>query len=115
MLANPLTLTYCYAGGTFTDCVWNRVSLAASGAYGVLINDIVGFTFIRNVFRAGTIRGHNSTYSTQITRANSCTFTDSRIIEGAMYFITCDGITVTGTQYCEAVSGTTVTTYSGYV
>lgn len=26
----PLTMSYCYAGGTFTDCVWSRVTLAPS-------------------------------------------------------------------------------------
>lgn len=40
LLVSPLTMTYCFAGGTFTDCVWSRVSHAASGAYTVVLTDI---------------------------------------------------------------------------
>lgn len=115
LLTNPLTMTYCFAGGTFTDCVWARVSMAASGAHTIILTDIAGFTFIRNTIRANTIRGNSTTYSLLATRAQNCTWTDPVIIQGAMNFTTCTDITVTGTVYCEAVSGTTVTTYTGYV
>jgi len=40
LLTNPLTMTYCYAGGTFTDCVWARVSMAASGAHTIVLTDV---------------------------------------------------------------------------
>ena len=115
LLMSPLTMTYCFAGGTFTDCVWARVSMAASGAHTNTLTDIAGFTFVRNTIRANTIRGNSTTYSINATRAQNCTWTDPVIIQGAMAFTTCTNITVTGTVYCEAVSGTTVTTYAGYV
>ena len=115
LLTSPLTMTYCFAGGTFTDCVWARVSMAASGAHTVTLTDIAGFTFVRNTVRANTIRGNATTYAINATRVQNCTWTDPVIIQGAMAFTTCTNITVTGTVYCEAVSGTTVTTYAGYV
>ena len=115
LLMSPLTMTYCFAGGTFTDCVWARVSMAASGAHTNTLTDIAGFTFVRNTIRANTIRGNATTYALNATRIQNCTWTDPVIIQGAMAFTTCTNITVTGTVYCEAVSGTTVTTYAGYV
>lgn len=115
LLVSPLTMTYCFAGGTFTDCVWARVSMAASGAHTNTLTDIAGFTFTRDTIRANTIRANATTYSLNATRCQNCTWTDPVIIQGAMTFTTCTNITVTGTVYCEAVSGTTVTTYAGYV
>jgi hypothetical protein len=26
LVTNPITMTYCFAGGTFTDCVWQKTS-----------------------------------------------------------------------------------------
>lgn len=115
LLVSPLTMTYCYAGGTFTDCVWARVSMASSGAYTVVLTDIAGFTFVNDTTRANTIRGNATTYSILATRAVDCTWTTPIIIQGAMNFTTCTRINVTNTIYCEAVSGTTVTTYAGQV
>jgi len=115
LLVSPLTMAYCYAGGTITDCVWARVSMAASGAHTVTINDIDGFTFVRNTIRANTIRGNNTTFAVTATRAKNCTWTSPVLIQGSFYLVTCDNITITDTVYCGAVSGTTVTTYSGYV
>ena len=115
LLTSPLTMSLCFAGGTFTDCVWARVSMAASGAHTNTLTDISGFTFVRDTIRANTIRANATTYSINATRVNNCTWTNPTIIQGAMTFTTCNGITITDTIYCEAVSGTTVTTYAGYV
>lgn len=115
LLVSPLTMTYCYAGGTFTDCVWARVSMAASGAHTVTINDIDGFTFTRDTIRANTIRGNSTTYALTGTRIKNCTWTNLTVIQGSLALITCDGLTFTDTVHCAAVSGTTVTTYTGSI
>jgi hypothetical protein len=115
LLTNPLIMTFCFAGGTFTDCVWQRVSMAAAGAHANVMTDCSGFTFVNDTIRAGVIRAHNTTFSLTATRVKNCTWTSPVIIQGAMTFTTCDNITITDTVYCEAVSGTTVTTYTGYV
>lgn len=115
LLTVALTMTYCYAGGTFTDCVWSRVSLAATGQYTSVVQDIAGFTFVRDTMRANTIQGHATVGSLYATRAKDCAWTAPAIIQGAMTFVTCDGITVTDTVFVACVSGTTVTTYGSYV
>lgn len=115
LLVSPLTMTYCYAGGTFTDCVWARVSMAASGAHINTLTDIDGFTFLRDTIRANTIRGNNTTYAVIGTRVKNCTWTTPTVIQGDFNLVTCDSVTITDEIYCGAVSGTTVTTYSGYV
>jgi hypothetical protein len=115
LLMSPLTIATCFAGGTFTDCVWARVSMAASGAHINTLTDMAGFTFVRDTIRANTIRGNNTTYSLNGTRLQNCVWTDPTIIQGAMVFTTCTNITVTNTKYIEVVSGTTTTTYTGTV
>lgn len=115
LVTQPLTMTLCFAGGTFTDCVFAMVSQAASGNHISTLTDIAGFTFTRCTFRANTIRGNATTYSINATRMVDCTFTDPVIIQGNIYLTTCSGITITGTKYVDCVSGTTVTTYAMYV
>lgn len=115
LVVAPLTMTLCFAGGTFTDCVFAMVSQSASGNHHQTLTDIAGFTFTRCTSRGNTIRGNATTYSLNATRVNNCSWVDPVIIQGAATFTTCNGITFTGTKYIEAVSGTTVTTYAGSV
>jgi hypothetical protein len=115
LLMSALTMSLDFAGGTFTDCVWARVSQAASGAYTNTLSDIAGFTFLRDTVRANTIRGNNTTYAIFGTRMVDCTFTDCVLIEGALALTTCNNVSTTGLQFVACVSGTTVTTYTDYV
>lgn len=115
LTTSPLTMTYCYAGGAFTDCVWQRVAQAASGAHTVVINDIAGFTFTRNTIRANTIRGNATTYAVSATRMKNCVFANTLVIQGSFALATCDGITITNTVYYDCVTGATVSTYAMYI
>ena len=115
LLMSPLTMTFCFAGGTFTDCVWLRASMSASGAHTNTLSDCSGFTFVRDKIVAGVIRAHATTFSINASRLKNCTWTNPTVIQGAMTFITCDGIKITNTIYAECVSGTTITNYYGSV
>jgi hypothetical protein len=115
LLVSPLQMLYCYAGGTMTDCNFARVSLAASGAYTVVLTDVLGINFTRCTFRANTIQGNATVYSIFATRVKNCEFVDTVIIEAAVNLTTCDDVNFTNTVYCNCVSGTTVTTYAVYV
>jgi hypothetical protein len=115
LLVSPLTMTYCYAGGTFTDCVWARVSQAASGAHTNVLTDIDGFTFTRNTVRANTIRGNSTTYGVIATRAKNITYDTPTIIQSGFALVTCDNFNTNDVKFVSAVSGTTVTTYTDYV
>lgn len=115
LLAVANTMSLCFAGGTFTDCVWARVSHAAASQYTVSFTDITGFTFIRERYQVNTIPANATTYSVFGTRVKSCTWTTPTIIQGQMNLITCDGLTITDTIFCSAVSGTTITTYVRYI
>lgn len=115
LLANPLTMTLCFAGGTLTDCVWTRVSHSASGVYTNVLTDISGFEFINDTIRANTIRGNATTGSLNGTRINNCKWTNPKILQGQMLFITSSKITIDNPTYVDCISGTTVTTYASYV
>ena len=115
LLMSPLTMSLCFAGGTLTDCVWWRVSQAASGAHINTLTDLQGFTFVRDKIGAGVIRGNATTFSINGTRLVNCTWTNPTIIQGSITLTTCNNVTFTDTIYCDAISGTTVTTYAMYV
>jgi hypothetical protein len=115
LLTPGLTIQYCYAGGTMSDCVFGRVSLAASGAYTAVMQDITGFTFNNCTFRANTIQANASVNAIYGTRMTNCTFNNPVIIEGAIGLITCDTLTFNNTTFIDGVSGTTPTTYAVYV
>lgn len=115
LLVIPLTMSLCFAGGTFTDCVWSRVSQAASNANTKSLTDVAGFTFIRNTMRANTIRGNATTYSVIGNRVNDCSWENPRVIQGTMDFAQSSGLVINDTEYVDCVSGSTVTTYAMYV
>lgn len=115
LLMQPLTMALMFAGGVLSDCVWGRVSHAASGAHTVGLTDIAGFSFIRNTFRANTIRANATTYSINGTRLVNCIFENTLIIQGSITLITCTNVQVKNTIYADVVSGTTLTTYAMYV
>ena len=114
LVTSALTLQYCYAGGTFTDCVWQKTSGGAAGQV-VLITDIAGFTFIRDKTQSMVIMGNVGAYAYSITRAKNCTWTTPTVILGGFNIITSDTINITDTIFCGAPQGTTVTTYATYV
>ncbi len=114
LATTALTLQYCYAGGTFTDCVWQKNSGNAAGQ-AVLITDIAGFTFVNQKVSSMVIMGNVGALAYSITRAKNCTWTSPTNILGMMNLITCDTISITDMIFCGAPSGTTVTTYATYV
>ena len=115
LLFSPLTLRFCYAGSTFTDCVWQRVSMAASSANTNTISFCSDVTFVRDTIRANTVRAHATTFSVNGSYLQNVTWLQPTIIQGAMNFTTCENVTIVDTTYCESVSSTTVATYTGYV
>lgn len=114
LLMSALTMSLCFAGGTFTDCVWLRATMATSGAHTIYLNDSSGFNFVRDTIRAGVIRANVTTFSINAFRLKNCTWTNPTIIQGSMTFTACDSMQVTDTIYCEAISGST-TTIAGYI
>jgi hypothetical protein len=115
-LSTPgLTILFCSAGGTMSDCVFARVALDINGAYTSVIQDIAGFTFNNCVFRANTIQANATVYSIYGIRINNCTFNNTNIIEASIQLGMCDTVTFNNTSFVNGVSGTTPTTYATYV
>ncbi len=105
-----LLKSLCFAGGTFTDCVWSRATLASSGNYTCSITDVAGFSYasVRSVWL--TVKWNATSWNWVCTRAVNCTWTDPILINGRMVFATCTNITVTGWKYVDVITGTTATT-----
>jgi hypothetical protein len=110
----PLTMTYCFAGGTFTDCVFNHATHNAAAAT-LVLTDSAGFTFTRCTVRANVIRGNAACYAVTATRLVNSDFVDCTVVQGSFNLVTCNDVNTSELIYCDCVSGTTVTTYAMYV
>ncbi|MGL4998021.1 MAG: hypothetical protein ACRC5T_03555 [Cetobacterium sp.] len=109
LVVAPLTMTLCLAGGTFTDCRFQRVATTGTNSTAVIMNDCDGFTFTRLVSRCAAVRAHTLT-TLSATRVNNTTFNETKIIDGQISLTTCSNVTLNNTIYISQVSGTTGTT-----
>lgn len=109
LVVAPLTMTLCFAGGTFTDCRFQRVATGANNSTQVVMSDCDGFTFTNFVTRYAALRAHTLPVSITATRVNNCTFNTPKIIDGQISLITCTNVTFNNTIYIGQVSGTTGT------
>lgn len=96
-----LSMSLCFAGGTFTDCTFTSYSLAASGRYVTTMTDIAGFTFERLRVQAYVFRANATTGAMTLLRANDCAFIDSTVGTGRALMTTCVGVTWTNTAYFD--------------
>lgn len=110
LITSALTMSLCFAGGTFTDCVWQKVS-GATAVSVQTFTDIAGFTFVNDRATCGVIRGIATAYSLTATRAANCLWTTPVLIGAGQMFITCTNIEVNNTVYCDAISGITLATF----
>lgn len=116
--ANPqfaLSMSLCFAGGTFTDCTFACASLAASGRYLISISGISGFTFSNvKMLSLTPARGNATSGAITATRMVSCTWTSPIVGSGRVLLTTCDQCVFTNTVYFDACGGTTPTTNPMY-
>lgn len=110
LATNPLVVSLCFAGGTFTDCVFSRTVTTANGSTASTLTDMDGFTFVGCTFRYNALRAHTTPASVTATRVNNSSFTNCVVIDGQMNLITCANISITGTVFVNATVGTTGTT-----
>lgn len=109
LVVAPLTMTLCLAGGTFTDCRFQRVATGANNSTQVIMTDCDGFTFTRMVTRYAALRAHTLPVSITATRVNNTTFESLKMIDGQFSLVTCTNVTIYQTEYIGQVSGTTGT------
>lgn len=109
LVVAPLTMTLCFAGGTFTDCVFQRVATAANNSTSVILTDCDGFTFTRMITRYAALRAHTLPVSITATRVNNTTFDTLKMIDGQFSLITCTNVDILDMIYIGGVSGTTGT------
>lgn len=115
-LNSALNVISCFAGGTVQNSVFNRFSLAASGAYIAQINYATGVTFSNNIFRSGTLRGNGTTGAITSTQAVNCTFTDNTFIGGRGLFVGAQNCTFNNLSYYDhTITTTTSATNPMYI
>ena len=110
LVVAPLTMTLCLAGGTFTDCVFQRVATGANNSTQVVLTDCDGFTFTRMITRYAALRAHTLPVAITATRVNNTTFDTLKMIDGQFSLVTCTNVDILDTIYVGGVSGTTSAT-----
>ena len=106
----PLTITSCFAGGTITDCVFQRAPATANNSTANILSDLDGFTFTRCRFQYGALRGFTLPTTITATRVNNTTFDTIQLTDGQFAIVTCSNVNVTNMRYVNAIAGTTGTT-----
>ena len=104
-----LNISSCFAGGTIQNSVFNRFSLAASGAYVSSINYVTGVTFSGNKHLSATLRANATTGAITSTQAVNCTFTNETLIGGRGLFIGAQNCTFNNPAYYDHTITTTTT------
>jgi hypothetical protein len=102
-----LNVVSCFAGGTIQNSVFNRFSLAASGAYIAQLNYVTGVAFSGNKYRSGTLRANATTGAINSTQAVNCTFTNETLIGGRGLFVGAQNCTFNNTAYYDHTITTT--------
>ena len=110
LVAAPLTLTTCFAGGTISNCVFQRVVTGGNNSTASLLTDLDGFTFSSNRWQYAALRAHTLPVTISATRVANTTFTSNTIIDGQVSIATCTNVTITGLTYIGAIVGTTSAT-----
>lgn len=103
-----LTMSTCYAGGTVTDLVVTRATLASSGNYTATLSDMSGFTFTNLKLIALAYRANATTGAFTALRLSNCTFTNPLLIGGKGLLTTCSYCTFNNSTYLDKLSGTTI-------
>ena len=110
LVVAPLTMTLCLAGGTFTNCTFQRIATAANNSTNIILTDCDGFTFTGMISRYAALRAHTLPVAITATRVNNCTFDTLKMIDAQFSLITCANVDILDTIYVGGVSGTTSST-----
>ena len=108
-----LTLTYCRAGATITDCTITRAAQASSG-YVCSVSDSADFTIDNLKIISLTKAANATTGSLSLTRLNNSTFTNTLLGGGRAAIFSCKDLTFETTSYFDNINGTTGTAIPQY-
>lgn len=111
---SPFLLTLCFAGGTFSNCVWSRAALATA-VFVEGLTDISGFTFNSCKSFSFTARGNAGAGNNSITRAANCTWNNQIVGTGMVQLTTCSSLNFNNTVYFDDLATTTPTANPMYL
>lgn len=109
-VATCLTFLLNLAGGTISNSVFTRYSLASSGSYVASVTDCDGWTLSAVQLRSlAATRGNATSGGATFIRANNMALTGNTHISGRALLTTCSNFTVTNLVYIDVPASTTPT------
>jgi hypothetical protein len=116
-----LNISVCFAGGTISNCYWNKFHNGTSGQYNQILSDIQNLTVTNDFGRVMTITtggggtARNATSGViSLTRVANSTWNNSTFIGGRCITFTCSNLTFTNTHYADSTAVATTTTTGMY-
>ena len=103
-----LSMSFCLAGGSATDCIFSRATLPAGG-YAVTLNGVNGVTWTRNKLISLTTRANATNGTLNLNNVKGCTWSSTTFGGGRVSGATSLGITFIQTTYFDAIGTTTLT------
>lgn len=104
-----VTISLCFAGATFTNCVFAR-NTSATAVNTTAFTDCFDFIFTNTYIATWPLRGNAGALVTTLTRCTDFTFTTTTWIGGIVNLTTCTNITMTTNSYINVAGGTTPAT-----
>ena len=110
-----LTQTYCFAGGTETNCTWTRTNLSANGNYVMSRADSGNITITGETIKSIGARGNNTTGAVTLLRDSNCTWTNTKVHCGQYLLTSCSNLSWLTTEYADSIQTTAITTFPQYI
>jgi hypothetical protein len=110
LLAAPLRLINCLAGGTVTNCVFQKAPTTAANQTSIELADLDGFTFENCRVQYAALRTAATNFAITATRVNNTNFNNIQITDGQFSMVTCANVNVNGMKYVNGIAGTTSAT-----
>ena len=104
-----LSIITCFAGGTLTDCIFVRPTMAATSAIIGTFTDLDGFTFTNVMCRASQPKSSNTPIAWSMTRIANSTISNCVAGDGRFLFTTCQNLIIDGTRYFDRTGVATTT------
>lgn len=109
-----LLMSLCFAGGSASNCVWSRASLAGASTYVNSLTDVSNIDFYDDISFSFLARANATTGNNTLTRVANCDWIRPVIGTGRVLITTCTNLNYTNTVYHDLPFGTTTTTNPMY-
>jgi hypothetical protein len=106
-VGSPLVISTCFAGGTITDCIFMRPTMASASQVIGSFTDMDGFDFDNVRCISAAVKASTTPVAFNFLRVSNFTLTDCIAGDGRFLITTSRDMTLTNTKYYDRLGTTT--------